>query len=212
MNVINTKTTDPIDWPKGFGASSTWRASDYDKLVSIMNDIQDGNRDKFAGLMYMLVDQYNRPNGYSKSDFAPYNSSLEENIVTFPGISLCNKNITGEDYTRFLYMMSGRGNTEIPTIYSTGLEDENSRMSILSTGFYFASGTAIFQGCVFPTTIPDDIIVEFGSATHLQPTNPLHTMFWRNRIIDPSKYIYHYMNQTIYLHCHIIDIRPRPSE
>ena len=210
MNSTSTRDTDYLV-PQGYGMSSLWAAKDYDKLIDIIHDIQDGNIQKFIELSEDLIAVYNGKPVY-KRNIAPKTSSLEPNIVTYPGISLMNKNITGEDYTRFLYMMSGRGNTEVPTIYSTGLEDENARMSILSTGFYFASGTAIFQGCVFPTTVADAVVVEFGSATHLSQTNSLHTMFWRNRIIDPSKYIHHEMNKTIYLHCHIIDVRSRPSE
>lgn len=207
----SNKSTDYLV-PTGFGMSSLWRAKDYDKLVSIMQDIQDGNREKFEQLTKTLIEVYYGKTVPEGDDFAPKTSSLEPNIVTYPGIALMNKNITGEDSTRFLYMMSGIGNTEVPTIYSTGLENENARMSILSTGFYFASGTAIFQGCVFPTTVGDAEVKEFGSSTHLSQTNPLHTMFWRTRIVDPSKYVHHEMNKTIYLHCHIIDFRSRPSE
>ena len=114
--------------------------------------------------------------------------------------------------TRFLYIFSGTDNTQTPTIYSTGIAEENARMSILDTGFYFASGTAIMQGAVFPTTIPDAVVKAFGSATHADPDEAGHTVFWVYRILDPTKFVNHFQNKTIYTHMHIIDRRSRISE
>jgi hypothetical protein len=201
--------TEPLQ-PDGYGISALYRAEDQKRLMDIMSDIRNGNKEMFMELSTDLIDDY-----YGKSvrnDLNPIMSHLGTNIVTHPGISLTLKNITGEDQSKFNYIMSGTGNSQVPTIYSQGLEAENARMAIPSTGFYFASGTALFQGCIFPTTIPSATIVEFGSATTLNPYDLLHTMFWRSRILDPSKYINHLQNKTTYLHMHIIDFRPKMAE
>lgn len=196
--------------PDGYGISALFDAKDQDRLLDIMADIRNGNREQFLELSTDLIDSY-----YGKTvrnDAKPIISHVGTNIVTHPGISLTLKNITGEDQTRFNFMMSGTGNSQVPTIYSQSLEAENARMAIPSTGFYFASGTALFQGCLFPTTIPSATVVEFGSATVLNPNDLTHIMLWRSRIQDSSKYIIHFSGKTTYLHLHVIDYRVKMSE
>lgn len=114
--------------------------------------------------------------------------------------------------TRFLYIISGTGNTETPTIHSDHVEDENARVSILDSGAFFASGTALMQSAVFPTAIPTATIKTFGSATHNDPSEFGYTVFWVNRILDTTKFVYHEQNKTVYSHLHIIDRRSRLSE
>lgn len=203
--IIKSKHKDTIE-EHGWGVSSTWDAKYYDKLNDIFYDIRKGNTEKFNDIINLYID---KPKG---QDFAPKSTHAGHNVITHPGIALTNKNITGEDTTRFLYIFSGTDNSQTPTIYSTGIADENARMSVLDTGFYFASGTAIFQGCVFPTTIEDAVVKAFGSATHADPDDPNHTVLWLSRILDPSKYVNHLQGKTIYSHMHIIDKRSRLSE
>lgn len=204
-NVTGYNRKDTIE-EDGYGISSLWDAKYFDKLTDIFYDIRKGKIELIEEMVNLCIDL---PKG---KDFAPKTSHTGHNVITHPGIALTNKNITGQDMTRFLYIFSGTDNSEQPTIYSTGIPNENARMSILDTGFYFASGTALFQGCVFPTTIDDAVVKAFGSATHSDPDDPGHTTFWISRILDVTKYINHFKNKTIYTHMHVIDRRSRLSE
>lgn len=203
--MLTIRNTDNVDF-KGYGISSLWDNRYYSKLDDMMYDIRKGNKEKFQYLVDALYS--GRKNNY----FTPKSVSFDDNIITHPAISLMNKNITGEDKTRFLYVASSTDNSEVPTIYSSTLKGENARMSIEATGFYFASGTAIFQGCVFPTTINDAVIKAFASATHLDPNDPDHILFWITRIMDSTKWVYHLKDKTIYLHVHVIDVRSKTTE
>lgn len=199
----------------GIGVSQTWAAKDYDKLLDIMADIRDGKKELFMQLINDSVDIYHGvvPKASPLSTVVqPKTVSIDHNVITHQGIALTNKNITGQDMTRFLYVMSGEGNTEIPTIHSDHVEDENARVSILDTGSFFASGTALFQSAVFPTNIEDAVVKSFGSATHNDPNEFGYTVFWVNRLLDSSKYVYHFKNKTVYSHLHVIDRRSRLSE
>lgn len=203
-STINNSVND-IEEIAGWGISSLWDKRYESKLSDIFYDIRKGKKERLQEVVNLCIEG-------STSDFAPKVSHAGHNVITHPGIALTNKNITGEDMTRFLYIFSGTDNTQIPTIYSTGIAEENARMSILDTGFYFASGTALFQGCIFPTTIPDAQVKAFGSATTSDPDDPKHTTFWVSRILDVTKYINHFQNKTIYTHMHVIDRRSRLSE
>ena len=198
----------------GYGLSETWNVKDYDKLLDYMKDIRKSSNP--IQLLGDWIDQSvnisTREGNQNILDFAPKTISLDHNVITHPGIALTNKNITGQDMTRFLYIFSGTENTETPTIHSDHIQDENARVSILDTGFFFAAGTALFQGCVFPTTIPDAVVKTFGSATHADPTTTGYTVFWVNRILDNSKFVNHFQGKTVYTHTHIIDRRSRLSE
>ena len=201
----------------GMGVSTVHDASDYDKLMDIMYDIRKGKKELVTELVNDAVDIYHgvpadKVRSHSALSTVPKTASIDHNVITHPGIALTNKNITGEDMTRFLYIMSGTGNTETPTIHSDHVEDENARVSILDTGFYFASGTALFQGAVFPTNIPDAVVKTFGSATHNTSTEFGYTVLWVNRLLDSSKFVYHFQNKTVYSHLHVIDRRSRLSE
>jgi hypothetical protein len=200
---------------EGIGLSEVWSAKDYDQIVELMAKIrEDGKIELVKEMVNDAVDIFHDvvPEDNNTIKVKPKTVSIDHNVVTHPGIALTNKNITGQDMTRFLYIMSGTGNTEAPTIHSDHIENENARVSILDTGFFFASGTALFQGCVFPTTIPDAEVKTFGSATHYDPNTTGYTVFWVNRILDSSKYVRHEMNKTVYTHTHIIDRRSRLSE
>jgi len=196
---------------EGWGISSVYDASHYNKLMWYMERIRNGEK----RLLTQLVDEHGRIFAKEKPLnplFAPDMVDISPNIVTHPGISLMLKNITGEDTNKFLYIISGEGNSQQPTIYSTSVEDENARMPILSTGFMFASGNCLFQGALFPTILDDAIIKSFGSATTSDPDDPLHTILWVSRILDPSKYVYHYKLKTVYFHIHVPDFRPKLTE
>jgi hypothetical protein len=212
LKEITSMNTDPIE-EAGFGVSEVWDAKDYDKLLDIMYDIRKGKKELVTQLVNDAVDIFH---GVVPKDplrtVQPKIASIDHNVITHPGIALTNKNITGEDMTRFLYIMSGTGNSETPTIHSDHVEDENARVSILDTGFYFASGTALFQGAVFPTNIDDAVVKSFGSATHNDPNEFGYTVFWVNRLLDSSKFVYHLKNKTVYSHLHVIDRRSRLSE
>ncbi len=213
LKKITSFHIEPIE-EEGLGLSTVYDASDYDKLMDIMADIRSGKKELVTQLVNDAVDIYHGvvPKRPDSTVPKPKTSSIDHNVITHPGIALTNKNITGEDMTRFLYIMSGEGNTEVPTIHSDHVEDENARVSILDTGFYFASGTALFQGAVFPTAIEDAVVKSFGSATHNTSDEFGYTVLWVNRILDSSKYVYHYNNKTVYSHLHIIDRRSRLSE
>lgn len=212
--IVNMQVEKPVE--EGYGISELYDAKHYDKLLDYMADIRKGSEKTQIELLRDWVDQStNITLGEGKQDildFKPRKVSLDHNVITHPGIALTNKNITGQDMTRFLYIMSGTGNTEAPTIHSDHIEGENARVSILDTGFFFASGTALFQGCVFPTSIPDAVVKTFGSATHADPATTGYTVFWVNRILDNSKFVRHEMNKTVYTHTHIVDRRSRLSE
>lgn len=213
-NKVVNAIMDVQEEAEGIGLSQLWSAKDYDQIVELMAKIrEDGKIELVSEMVNDAVDIYHGVVPASTAiSVKPKSVSIDHNVVTHPGIALTNKNITGQDMTRFLYIMSGTGNTQAPTIHSSGIEDENARVSILDTGFFFASGTALFQGCVFPTSIPDAVIKTFGSATHYDPNTTGYTVFWVNRILDNSKYVYHEMNKTVYTHTHIIDRRSRLSE
>jgi hypothetical protein len=207
-NVVKRNNSITLDSTEdqGYGISSLWDAKHFDKLNDIFYDIRKGNKERFQDIVNLCIDL---PKG---KDFAPKLTHSGKNIITHPGIALTNKNITGEDTTRFLYIFSGTSNAQTPTIFSTGIDEENARMSILDTGFMFASGTAIFQGCVFPTTIPDAQVKAFGSSTHADIADPHHVTFWISRILDPTKYVNHEQGKTVYSHLHVIERRSRLSE
>lgn len=214
--MITNSITDPIE-EIGMGVSQIWDCKHQDKLLDIMADIRSGNRSLFKQLIDDSIDIYHgvvpkEPDHLRNGVPIPKTVSIDHNVITHPGITLTNKNITGEDMTRFLYVMSGEGNTEIPTIHSDHVEAENARVSILDTGTFFASGTALFQAAVFPTNIEDAVVKSFGSATHNDPNEFGYTVFWVSRILDSSKYVYHYKNKTTYSHLHVIDRRSRLSE
>jgi hypothetical protein len=211
LKKITSFDIEPIQ-EAGFGVSEVWDAKDYDKLLDIMADIRSGKKELVTQLVSDAVDIYHGVVPKDPLSTVPKIASIDHNVITHPGIALTNKNITGEDMTRFLYIMSGTGNSETPTIHSDHVEDENARVSILDTGFYFASGTALFQGAVFPTNIEDAVVKTFGSATHNDPSEFGYTVFWINRILDSSKFVYHLKNKTIYSHLHIVDRRSRLSE
>jgi hypothetical protein len=216
LKEITSTIVEPIE-ESGYGISSTYNASDYDRLMDIMHDIRKGDKQLFLQFVSDSVDIFHGTVPTKVLDKSPLRTvprtvSIDHNVITHQGIALTNKNITGEDMTRFLYIMSGTGNTEIPTIHSDHVEDENARVSILDTGFYFASGTALFQGAVFPTTIPDADVKSFGSATHNSAEEFGYTVYWVNRILDSSKYVRHEQMKTVYSHLHIIDRRSRLSE
>ncbi len=216
LKEITSMNTDQVE-EAGFGVSQTWDVKDYDKLLDIMADIRSGKKELAMQLVNDAVDIFHgvpadKVRSHSALSTVPKTASIDHNVITHQGITLTNKNITGEDATRFLYIMSGEGNTETPTIHSDHVEDENARVSILDTGFYFASGTALFQGAVFPTNIEDAVVKSFGSSTHNDPNEFGYTVFWINRILDTAKYVYHFKNKTIYSHLHIIDRRSRLSE
>ena len=216
LKKITSFDIEPIQ-ESGFGVSTVHDASDYDKLMDIMYDIRKGKKELVTELVNDAVDIYHgvpadKVRSHSALSTVPKTASIDHNVITHPGIALTNKNITGEDMTRFLYIMSGTGNSETPTIHSDHVEDENARVSILDTGFYFASGTALFQGAVFPTNIPDAVVKTFGSATHNTSTEFGYTVLWVNRLLDSSKFVYHFQNKTVYSHLHVIDRRSRLSE
>lgn len=221
-NKIKEITSSNIEYTgeeQGIGLSQVWDAGNYDKLMDIMYDIRKGKKELVIQIVNDAVDIYHgvvpdkvASKNPSRTVPMPKTVSIEHNVITHPGIALTNKNITGEDQTRFLYIMSGEGNTKVPTIHSDSIEDENARVSILDTGFYFASGTALFQGAVFPTSIPDAVIKTFGSATHNSPDEFGYTVLWVSRILDNSKFVNHFMNKTIYSHLHIVERRSRLSE
>ena len=216
LKEITSFDIEPIQ-ETGLGVSEVWNAKDYDKLLDIMADIRSGKKELVTQLVNDAVDIYHgvptdKVQSHSALSTVPKSASIDHNVITHQGIALTNKNITGEDATRFLYIMSGEGNTQTPTIHSESVEDENARVSILDTGFYFASGTALFQGAVFPTNIEDAVVKSFGSATHNDPNEFGYTVFWVNRLLDPSKYVYHLKNKTVYSHLHVIDRRSRLSE
>lgn len=214
LKEIATMHVDPIQ-EEGIGLSQTWDVKDYDKLMDIMYDIRKGKKELVTQLVDDAVDIFHGvPVHADESPLrtVPKTVSIDHNVLTHQGIALTNKNITGEDMTRFLYIMSATGNTEVPTIHSDHVQDENARVSILDTGFFFAAGTALFQGAVFPTTVPDAVVKSFGSATHNDPNEFGYTVFWVNRILDSSKFVEHFQNKTVYSHMHIIDRRSRLSE
>ena len=216
LKEITSMNTDQVE-EAGFGVSQTWDVKDYDKLLDIMADIRSGKKELAMQLVNDAVDIFHgvpadKVRSHSALSTVPKTASIDHNVITHQGIALTNKNITGEDATRFLYIMSGEGNTETPTIHSDHVQDENARVSILDTGFYFASGTALFQGAVFPTNIEDAVVKSFGSATHNDPNEFGYTVFWINRILDTAKYVYHLKNKTVYSHLHVIDRRSRLSE
>lgn len=201
----------------GYGVSALWDKEMFSRIDDIFYDIRRSRGVDRQLLLQNVIDPCIdiatgvHPNKID-SNLVPKLAHAGHNVITHPGIALTNKNITGEDMTRFLYIFSGTDNTQIPTIYSDGIQDENARMSILDTGFFYASGTALFQGCVFPTSIPDAQVKAFGSATVSDPDDPAHLVFWVMRILDPLKYINHFQNKTVYTHMHVIDRRSRLSE
>ncbi len=214
---IHSSTVERLEFD-GNGVSAIWDKDMFSKIDDLFYDIRRSKKetDRLL-LMQQIIDPCIdiatdvHPNKIN-SKWVPKVAHAGHNVITHPGIALTNKNITGEDMTRFLYIFSGTDNTQIPTIYSDGIQDENARMSILDTGFFYASGTALFQGCVFPTTIPDAQVKAFGSATTSDPDDPNHLVFWVMRILDPLKYINHFQNKTVYTHMHVIDRRSRLSE
>lgn len=211
--IINA-SIEKVEESEGLGLSQLWSAKDYDQIVEVMAKIrEDGKIELVSELVNDAVDiYYGKVPSSTVIPVKPKLVSINHNVVTHPGIALTNKNITGQDMTRFLYIFSGTDNSQAPTIHSDSIPNENARVSILDTGFFFANGTALFQGCVFPTTIPDAVVKAFGSATHADPSASGYTVFWVNRILDPSKYIQHEQNKTTYTHTHVIDRRSRLSE
>lgn len=214
VNKLVSTDIDNIE-QNGIGLSEVWDVKHHDRLLDYMKDIRKSTNpiELFKDWVDQSVNIFLNEGGKQNIlDFAPQKVSIDHNVITHPGIALTNKNITGQDMTRFLYIFSGTGNSQAPTIHSGGIEDENARVSILDTGFFFASGTSLFQGCVFPTTIPDAVVKSFGSATHADPSASGYTVWWVSRILDVTKFVNHFQNKTVYTHTHVVDIRSRLSE
>lgn len=193
----------------GLGLSARWDLSSEKYINDIFEEIRTNksNSKWFEAFILQMNDQFmDRRSGRDRR-FEAEVVSVDMNALTSEGIRLANQNITGEVNSRFLWMMSGTGNTRKPTMYSEKLEKENSRQPIDQQGWFFARGTTLVQGCKFPSSLPTASIVEFGSANVGSQTDRDHTLFWRNRITSPSQYINHKQHQDLYLHIHVIDYR-----
>ena len=193
----------------GMGLSASWDLRDMRYLDKIFDEIRINKAESkwFEPLILSMNDQFmDRRSGRDRR-FEANVVSVDKNALTTEGLRLCNQNITGEVNQRFLYMMSGTGNTVKPTMYSEHLENENSRIAIDQQGWYFARGTTLTQGTKFPTSIPTAVIKEFGSSNVADPNDPDHTLFWRSRITDSSQYINHTQYVDIYMHIHLVDFR-----
>jgi|SRR5580765_261933 len=191
----------------GVGLSAAWDIEYLPYLEKVFEEIgrEKANSKYYELFVGSMIDQY-EDRRYQRN-YAPRHVSVDMNSLTVDGITLCNQNITGEETTRFLWMMSGTGNTVKPTMYSQKLENENARIAIDQQGWFFARGTTLVQGTKFPTSLPTATIVEFGSSNVGDPSSPDHVLFWRNRITNSAQYVSHIQYKTVYLHVHVIDFR-----
>src|SRR5687768_272205 len=121
----NTTSKDVVE-EAGYGLSEVWDVKDYDKLLDYMSDIRkSSNPAQLTGdWINQSVNISLREGNQNILDFKPKHISIDHNVVTHPGIALTNKNITGQDMTRFLYIFSGTENSEIPTIHSNHIGGE----------------------------------------------------------------------------------------
>jgi hypothetical protein len=193
----------------GIGLSASWDYQDLKYLDKIFEEIRVNKSESkwFDTFILNMNDQYmDRRSGMDKR-FEANTVSVDQNALTTEGLRLCNQNITGEVNQKFLWMMSGTGNTVKPTMYTSKLENENARVAIDQQGWFFARGTTLVQGCKFPTSLANATVVEFGSSNVGDQNDPDNTVFWRTRITAPSQYIQHVQYKDIYLHVHIVDFR-----
>lgn len=207
-NIIKNILTEPAPL-LGLGISASWDARDEKYLEKMFEEIRL-NRAKskwFDHFVLQMNDQFMDRRSGRDTRYEANTVSVDSNALTVEGIRLCNQNITGEVNSRFLWMLSGTGNSLKPNMYTEKLENENSRQPIDQQGWFFARGTTLVQGCKFPTALPSATIVEFGSANMQDQNDPDHALFWRTRITDSSQYVIHKQYQTIYLHVHLIDYR-----
>jgi hypothetical protein len=207
-NIINyiLKEPNPV---LGIGLSASWDYQDLKYLDKIFEEIRVNKSESkwFDTFILNMNDQYmDRRSGMDKR-FEANTVSVDQNALTTEGLRLCNQNITGEVNQKFLWMMSGTGNTVKPTMYTSKLENENARVAIDQQGWFFARGTTLVQGCKFPTSLANATVVEFGSSNVGDQNDPDNTVFWRTRITAPSQYIQHVQYKDIYLHVHIVDFR-----
>jgi hypothetical protein len=198
----------------GIGVSASWDVRDERYLNAIFEEVRTNKSQSkwFDAFINQMNDQYMDRRSGRDSHLEAQTVSVDLNALTTEGLRLANQNITGEVNSRFLWMLSGTGNTTKPTMYSEQLEKENARVPIDQQGWFFARGTTLVQGCKFPTTLPSATIVEFGSANVGDKNSADHTLFWRSRITSSSQYIPHIQNGSIYLHVHVIDFRSIVNE
>ncbi len=193
----------------GLGISASWDLQDSKYLDKIFEEVRLKKSESkwFDAFILQMNDQFmDRRSGRDRR-FEANTVSVDQNALTVEGLRLTNQNITGEVNSRFLWMISGTGNSLKPNMYTEKLENENARQPMDQQGWFFARGTSLVQGCKFPTTLPSATIVEFGSANVGDQNDPDHTLFWRNRITQSSQYVVHTQFQTIYMHVHLIDFR-----
>ncbi len=208
QNIIKNVLTEPTP-VLGLGISATWDERDSKYLDKIFDEIRINRADSkwFEAFILQMNDQFMDKRSGRNHQYEANTVSVDKNALTVEGLRLCNQNITGEVNSRFLWMISGTGNTLKPNMYSEKLEAENARVAMDQQGWFFARGTTLVQGCKFPTSLPSATIVEFGSANVGDQNDSDHTLFWRTRITQSSQYVVHEQFKTIYLHVHVIDFR-----
>jgi hypothetical protein len=209
VDKIISTITEPED-VFGFGISALFDIMDEPYLDKVIKEIRINRKNSihFAPFLKKLDDFYNdRRSGIERQRYQPLVVSEDVNALTVDGLRFTNENITGEVTTRMNFMMAGAGNSIKPTMYSTRLELEETRVPLDVYGWFFAKGTTLVQGCKFPRANRTATYVEFGSSNVGDELDPDHVLFWRNRITNPADYLEHIQFKTIPIHVHIIDRR-----
>ena len=193
----------------GIGLSASWDIRDEKYLTNIFQEIRTNKSESkwLDAFILQMNDQFMDRRTGRDVRMEAQTVSVDQNALTTEGLRLCNQRITGETNSKFLWMMSGKGNSKKPNMYTDQLENENSRQAIDQQGWFFARGTTLVQGCKFPSSLPNATVVEFGSSNASNKSNPDHILFWRNRITSSSQYVRHEQYKSIYLHVHIVDFR-----
>ena len=132
----------------GMGLSASWDLRDMRYLDRIFDEIRINRAESkwFEPLILSMNDQFmDRRSGIDRR-FEANVVSVDKNALTTEGLRLCNQNITGEVNQRFLYMMSGTGNTVKPTMYSEHLEGGKLPHCSGPAGMVFRKGNHPYTG------------------------------------------------------------------
>lgn len=168
------------------------------KLIRQMGDFEPR---KHYLLNNYWSDLYKLHNDHKNTEVIPRHIQMgyAEDRVVFSGLERIAKLITGKSSTYFNYYGIGTGTAEVlPS--DTGLQVQEARVPIDTTGFAESKGSTIQFAAVFPTTIPSFAVSESAifDARFDPSTMLLRTVYTGSNVIN------HVINQTYIAISHII--------
>ncbi len=144
--------------------------------------------------------------------FEAFNTSINKNKTTIYACIRHSEIITEESTKRFYWMASGTSVEAKPLAIDRKLNLENIRVSLKDNGFLFSNQNVIMEHGVFPYTIADALIKEFGAFDSPSTLAANQYCEWHNLIKFSNEYHDHKQNQTYYTATHSMELRPSNRE